>query len=388
VPQFQTGEQPFDNGGRFMLDGNDIPQKQGDMTIPVTITLPKQAMPARGWPLYQFFHGSGGLSTGLVDLGYSPTPDDMPEPGKGPGYVVATRGIAAASSALPLNPERLATATDYAYLNINNLAAFPQTFQQGVFEQRLLLDALLALRIPDALLTGCTGISSPAGEHFFDAQKLVAGGQSMGGMYTNLVGSVEGRFGALVPTGAGGFWNLMILQSNLIPGARDLLSTALGVDPEELTFVHPAMNTIGLAWEIAEPIVAMSRLAHRPLPGLPARNIYEPVGKDDVYFPMPIYDAAALSYGNQQAGTQVWTSMQDALALGGSAGVAAYPVRANRDGLTRVVIQFEGDGIIDPHYIYRQLDTVKYQYSCFLASYLKDGVPTVPEPNTLAHPCL
>jgi hypothetical protein len=387
MPQFQTGEQPFDSGGLFVLDGDDVPAKQGEMTIPVVITLPKQTMPATGWPLYQFFHGSGGLSTGLVDLGYSPTPADMPEPGKGPGYVVALQGIAAASAAMPLNPERLPTATDYSYLNINNLAAFPQTFQQGVFEQRLLTDALLALRIPDSVLSGCTGIASGSGEHFFDPQKLVAGGQSMGGMYTNLVGAVEERFGALVPTGAGGFWNYMILESQIIPGARQLLGTALGVDDAELSFVHPAMNAIGLAWEIAEPIVAMSRIAHRPLEGLPARHVYEPVGKDDVYFPIAIYDAAALAYGNQQAGTQVWPSMQDALAQGGLAGIASYPVKANRDGKTRVVVQFEGDGIIDAHYIYRQLETVKHQYSCFLATYLRDGVPTVPAPNLLSHPC-
>ncbi len=388
MPQFQTGEQPFDDGGVFVLDANDVPQQQSEMTIPVVITLPKQTMPASGWPLYQFFHGSGGLATGLVDLGHSPTPADEPEPGKGPGYVVARHGIAAAASALPLNPERYVNATDYAYLNINNLTAFPQTFQQGVFEQRLLLDALLALRIPDSVLAGCTGIASPAGEHFFDAQKLVAGGQSMGGMYTNLVGSVEGRYGALVPTGAGGFWNLMILEATLIPGARELLATALGVDDNELTFVHPAMNMLGLAWEVAEPIVAMSRLAQRPLDGLPARHIFEPVGKDDVYFPIPIYDAAALAYGNEQAGMQVWPSMQEALALKGLGGVVSYPVTANRDGKTRVVVQYEGDGIVDSHYIYRQLETVKHQYGCFFASYFRDGVPTLPPPNVLAHPCL
>lgn len=204
MPQFQQGTAPFDSAGGFALDGNDVPMKQGELAIPITITLPKSAMPATGWPLYQFFHGSGGLSTGLVDLGRSPDAGDHPEPGKGPGYVVALHGIAGASAALPLNPERYPGATDYQYLNINNLAAFPHTFQQGVFEQRLFTSALVALQIPQTLVAACTGISSPSGAHFFDPQKLVAGGQSMGGMYTNLVGAVEPRFGALVPTGAAG----------------------------------------------------------------------------------------------------------------------------------------------------------------------------------------
>ncbi len=125
LPQFQVGTQPFPTDGRFVLDANDVPMAQGTMTIPVQITLPKQAMPASGWPLYQFFHGSGGLSTGLIDLGRSPDSGDHPEPGKGPGYVVALHGIAAASGAMPLNPERLPGASDYAYLNINNLVRVP-----------------------------------------------------------------------------------------------------------------------------------------------------------------------------------------------------------------------------------------------------------------------
>ena len=387
MPQYQRGVQPFDTLGDFAVDANDVPARQGDMTIPVTITLPKRAMPAGGWPLYQFFHGSGGISTDIVDLGYSPDPGDHPEAGKGPGYVVALHGIAAASSALPVNPQRLKNATDYIYININNLAAFPFTFQQGVIEQRLLTDALLATSISPAALAGCTGISTAGSDHHFDATKLVSGGQSMGGMYTNMIGAVEDRPGALVPTGAGGMWHLMIIETPLIPGALSLLSSALGIDESTVTFVHPALDVLATSWEIADPMVSMSRIAHRPLPGLRPRHVYEPVGFGDSDFPTDIYDAAALSYGNQEAGDAVWTSMQQALALDGTSGLATYPVKANRDGLTRVVVQYMGDGIIDPHYIYRQLDAVKHQYGCFLESYLRDGIPTVPAPGGLTEAC-
>lgn len=388
MPQFQMGMQPFDTAGRFVVDASDNPQQQGTMTIPLRITLPKAQMPAAGWPLYQFFHGSGGLSSGLVDLGYSPVPSDMPEPGKGPGYIAALHGLAAASAAMPVNPERLPGANDYAYLNINNLAAFPYTFQQGVIEQRLFLDALLALQIPHATVAAC-GLPAPTGGamHHFDAAKLTAGGQSMGGMYTNMVGATESRFGALVPTGAGGFWNLMILETATIPGARSLLATALGVDDSTLSFVHPGLDVMALGWEIAEPLVYMDRLGRRPLSGAPVRHIYEPVGKGDTYFPIDVYDAVALAYGNQQAGTAVWPSMQDALALDKIAGFASYPVKANRGGKTRVVVQYPGDGIIDAHYLYRQNPDVKHQYGCFLESYIRDGIPTVPGPGAITDPC-
>ena len=389
MPQFQIGTQPFDSGGTFQLDGSDVPQVQSTMTIPLTITLPKRAMPAGGFPLYQFFHGSGGLSTDIVMLGPSPDPSDDPIPGFGPGYIVALHGLAAASTALPLNPERLPGASDYEYLNLSNLAAFPYTFQQGVFEQRLLLDALVKLKIPSSALAGCSGISTsdPDGNYFFDPTKLVAGGQSMGGMYTNMIGAVEPRFGALVPTGAGGFWNMMILETAIEPGAIDLLSAELDVLDQDLTFVHPAMNAIALSWEPAEPIVSMNRIGERPLPTFSARDVYEPVGAMDSYFPEDVYDAAALSYGHNEAGSAVWDTMQPALALEKLDGFLPYPVTANRNGHTRMVVQYMGDGIIDAHYIYRQLPAVKHQYGCFLESYLANGVATVPAPGQITDPC-
>ena len=382
LPQYQTGEAPFGSGGRFVLDATGTPMPQGTMDVPLVITLPKRTMPAGGWPLWQFFHGSGGASFDLVDDGPSATADGDPAKGEGPGAVVAERGIAAAASALPLNPERLPGASNYAYLNLNNLAAFPSTFQQGVFEQRLLLDALLALEIPASTVAACTGLALPAGAtaHRFDPSTLSAGGHSMGGMYTNMIGAVEPRFGAVTPFGAGGFWNMMILDTEIVVGARGLLAGVLGVEPEPLSFVHPGLSLIGLGWEIAEPGAAMSRLVRRPLAGTNPRHVYQPIGLDDKFFPNPVFDAAALAYGNQQAGELVWQGTQDALAVDRLDGMLTYPVKANRHGATAVVVQYTDGGILDAHYIHRQLPEVRRQYATFLETYVSDGVPTVVAP--------
>lgn len=386
MPQYQKGTAPFDTEGRFELDANDAPIKQGVVTVPVSITIPKAQMPTTGWPLYQFIHGSGGLSNQIVDRGRVATPDGMAEPGKGPGYVVARYNIAGVGAAMPVNPERVANASEYAYLNINNLSAFPYTFQQGAIEQRLLLDAMVQLRIPQATLAGC-GATSMGGEHFFAEDRVVAGGQSMGGMYTNMTAAIEPRWGAIVPTGAGGFWNFMILETELVPGARALLGTALGIDDEHLAFVHPALAMLGLAWEAAEPIAYMNRINARRLPGMPPRDVYQSIPKGDENFTTSVYDAAVLSTHNQQAGTVVWPELQIALALEDLDGLATYPVIGNLEGRTRVAVQFEGDGIIDPHYIFQQLDEVKHQYGCFLDTHLRNGVATVPAPGALTDPC-
>ncbi len=393
-PQFQKGKPPFNHDGLFEFDQDGLPIWQRDEVAPMVITLPKGEMPADGYPLMVYFHGSGGLSSQMVDRGKQYEVDGTPTKGEGPAFVVAAHGLAAASSALPLNPERLSGASDIEYLNFNNLAAFRDTFRQGVIEQRLFIEALRTLEIPPGALAGCTGMSLPDGAtgYHFDPDSLVAVGQSMGGMYTNLITPVEPRIRAAVPTGAGGFWNYFILETSLLPGTRDLLGVLLGTPAEDLTFMHPGMALIEMGWETSEPVVFMPRLARRPLPGYPVRPIYEPVGKDDEYFPMVIYDAVALAYGHQEAGDVIWPSMQDALALEGLDGIVGYPVTDNLtsstgDDYTGVVVQYEGDGIRDPHVIFVQLDEVKYQYGCFLHTFLERGVATVPAPAALGTPC-
>jgi hypothetical protein len=266
------------------------------------------------------------------------------------------------------------------------------TFRQGIIEQRLFLDALLHLQIAPSILDGCAGPSLPSGatSYHFDSARVVAQGQSMGGMYTNLISATDLRIKAAVPTGAGGFWTWFILITPLRPGLGDLLAILLESAP--LTSLHPALHLVETGWEPADPFVSMPRLGRRPLPGHPIRPVYEPMGKGDQYFPTPLYDAAALAYGHEEAGALVWPSMQDALVLDGLGGVRSYPVRDNRTSAsgaryTGVAVQYEGDGIEDPHAIYRQLDAVKYQYSCFLSTFLSTGSAVVPAPAALGTPC-
>jgi hypothetical protein len=387
-PQFQTGTQPFGTGGLFDFSDGGLPAKQGEMTVPLRITIPFATMPDAGWPLAVYFHGSGGVSSALVDRGPIVTVGGDFTPGEGPAFVWAPHGIAGAGSALPLNPERLPGASDTAYLNFNNLAAFRDTFRQGVIEQRMFIEALRNVKLDPALFSACPSVQLPATQtkHFFNPDQLLAQGQSMGGMYTNLVSAVEPRIKAAVPTGAGGYWSYFILQTTLVNDAPTLLGVLFHTDPP--TFVHPYLYLFEAASEPAEPIVYMPRVARRPLPSYTARPIYEPVGSHDSYFPTTVYDAVALAYGHNQAGDQVWDTMQPTLALQGFDGILPYPISNNRPGYTGVVVQYPDDPIsMDGHTIYAQLPEVKYQYGCFFETFLKYGIATVPAPAAIGTPC-
>jgi hypothetical protein len=185
----------------------------------------------------------------------------------------------------------------------------------------------------------------------------------------------------------------MILQTTIISEPRSFLAGIFGADETTFTFMHPTMGVLGMGWEIAEPGASMARIARRPLAGGVARHVYQPIGENDKYFPNPVFDAAALSYGNGLAGNQVWPETAAALALDGL-GPVTYPVKANRAGVagattTAVAVQYPSDGIADAHNIFIQREDVKYQYRCFLQTLFSDpqGVPTVFAPKSLDSAC-
>jgi hypothetical protein len=393
MPQYQQGSPPFAEGGLFVLGPDGAPVEQRRESVPVVVTIPRGTMPAAGWPLLTYFHGSGGVAAQLVDRGPR-IEGGEPAVGEGPAHVVAAHGLAAVGAAMPISPDRVPGATSYAYVNLENLAMTRDLFRQGVIEQRLLLEAMTRLTIDPALLEGCSGTSLPEGEsaHRFDAGALVAMGQSMGGMYTNLIGAVEPRFRAFVPTGAGGYWSYFILSTTAIPGARGLVAALLQTTSEALTHTHPVMFLLELGLEPIDPMVAMPRVSRRPLSGIEARPIYEPVGQGDSYFTTEVYDAMALAYGHTQAGDVVWSPMQEALALDGRDGLAEYPVLDNARSesgaaYSGVVVQYAGDGWSDPHEIFVQLPEVRYQYGCFLRDVVRGGRGLVPAPASLDTPC-
>ena len=377
-PQFQTGTPPYDDGlGVFDVGADGLPVKQRDEVVPVALSLPEgQAMPVGGFPFILYFHGSGGLSTQLFD------PEAVPDPGHGAAWVMAARGFAMACEALPLAPERLPGATDNEEINFNNPGCFPYTFQQGVMEQRMFIGALEKLTIDPATVASCAGLSLPNGEtsYHFAIDPLHVQGQSMGGMYTNLVAATEPRVKIAVPTGAGGDWPYMVLTTNAIPDVKNGLKLLLGSG--ELTFLHPTLQLLETAWEPAEPFVYMGRIGKDPLPGHPSRPVYEPVGFGDEYFSYGVYDGASLAYGNKEAGNQVWPSMQTTLAVDGLEGIVPYPISNDVTSVsgtpyTGVVAQYNGDGISDPHYIFTTVPAVQYQYACFHTSFRDTGVASV-----------
>lgn len=407
LPQFQKGTPPFlffeKRAGLFEFNPSGKLKEKGNDTIPLVITLPKTPMPKDGYPLMMYYHGSGGLSSQVVDRGPVRDPGGKRIPGRGPADVVARFGFASVGSALPVNPERIPPSVselfgNRPYLNPTNPSAYRDTFRQGVFEQRLIIEALDRLTIPPSALGDCDGPTLPDGIQNFriNTSSMIALGQSQGAQYATMMGAVEPKIQAVIPTGSGGFWSLLFASFTNSDGADfEKISNILGFvlqknDP--IDHLYPPLRLLQSSWEAAEPMVYMPRIAKRPLPNHPARSIYQPVGEGDNAFPEEIFNAVALASGVEQAGEKIWPEMQDSLALEGLDGILTYPVENNvksDDGrpYTGVVVQYKGDSLANSHTIFSQLDDVKFQYGCFMDSAHKTGKAVVPEPKPILLPC-
>lgn len=388
LPQFQTGIPPYYTRGRFNFRNGQLVEQRQEW-VPIRLTLPKALMPEGGYPLMMYHHGSNGLSTQVVDRGPITAPGGEPAPGLGPAHVMSEVGFASVGSALPVNPERFPIPLPDAYLNPLNLAAYPSTFRQGVIEQRLLLEALERLEIAPAVLGSCVGPALPSGETVFRLQtsSVVALGQSHGAQYTAMLAAIDPRIRAVSLTGSGGLWSLLAAENELSSVIGLLLGTL-----QPLDHLYPGLHLLETAWESADPIVYTPRIARRPLPNQPVRSIYQPVGQGDTEFPQSVFDAMALANGVEQAGDVLWESMQQSLALENRAGILPYPVSENEQSETDLpytggVVQYEGDGIADPHTIFSQLDAVKYQYRCFFQSAQATGTAVIPAPQDVTSPC-
>jgi hypothetical protein len=391
LPQFQRGKAPFDSEGLFELGSDGVPKKQRDESISVSFSIPKTAMPPAGYPLVVYFHGSGGVARELVDGIVKGDPPD-----ERPAATLAALGFAVAGSSLPISPDRVPGAKAFDYVNLNNLPAVRDTFRQGMLESRMLIDALAKTEIPKSVLDGCAGASLPAGATAYklDLSRLSVQGQSMGGMYANLVSAIEPRIQAVVPTGAGGFWTYFVLRLTVIPNAYNLIRLLIGTR-EQVTFMHPALHLIETALEVMDPLVSTPRLGRRPLPGHPTRAVYQPVGREDSYFNADIFDAMTLGYGHPRAGDEIWPSMRAGQALVGLDQPVSYPVKQNLTSaegkpFTGIVAQYDNrnaQGTFDGHGIYRRLEAVRYQYACFHSTFQKTGIAVVPAPAALGSPC-
>jgi len=411
APQFQAGTPPYLAGGGDMVFGpNGCPVEQRQDEVPFAVAVPKGQMPADGWPLVIYIHGTGGVSTQFVDRGRKPEPGVSAPPGTGPALTFAARGMATAGAASPVGPQRgaLPGLDGYDFYNVLQPPALRDNLRQAMAEQVLFLRLLRELRIPAALCPGTDTSLAPDGAIGFDGRALFAMGQSQGSIVLDIWAAYEENLAAVFPSGTAAHFGTIALEMRTLPTA-DLLRILLEIpDDEPLDLFHPFLNILMLAWGAADPLYFAGHFFREPLPGREAKHVFVSQGFFDSYFPPPGQNAFILAAGLQLAGEPFaeegfqeiarrmeYQSPRCGLATSCSRStveameylgleIADLPVSGNiaaPDGnrITGVLVEALEDGNMDGHHISFQLDALKHQYSCFLRTLIDTGLPVLLE---------
>lgn len=251
LPAFQKGTKPFalpgpaNDEGAFVLGADGVPAAQGTEEVCFGLTIPKTPMPAGGWPLLIYGHGTGGsYMSGLTTLG-------------APMAAIAADGGGTLARVAVLTfdnvmhgprqgvPEAAWQDPGDLFFNIKNPRAARDNVLQGA------ADVMSLVRFAETatLAAATTGIGAVVR---FDRAHLMYYGHSQGTVIIPAALSAESGLRAAVLTGAGGEIGLTVLEKKKPSDVSSLTRVAFG--DSNITRLHPAIGLLSLFFGASDAI--------------------------------------------------------------------------------------------------------------------------------------
>lgn len=388
VPVYQSGTPPYlDTGGEWRWSADGQLQLDHEEEAAIFVTLPREPMPAAGFPLSVLVRTGAGGDRPLVDRGPHVTAHGAAvAPGMGPGRDFARVGWAGLQIDGPHGGLRNVSGNDEQFLvfNIQNPTALRDNLRQSALELVLLARTLDRFRI-DA--SACPGLE--ASEVRFDTSRVVLMGHSMGASIAPLAAAFEPTYRGLILSGAGASWIENILHKESPLATRPLAESLLGYTRIGLTLTaaDPVLNLLQWAGEEADAAVYAPLLERDAAPG-EARHVLMFQGIVDTYIPPRVANSLTLALGIDLAGEGLEHTDPRLAGVEPIAtllplrerSIVPYPAHANLEfplqSVTAIVAQHLEDGIEDGHEVMWQSEAPRAQIRCFLASF-DDDAPTV-----------
>jgi len=398
VPGLQQGRIPYlavDDGGVIEFGANGDPRVQYTRLAPFVLTVPKRQMPAAGYPLLFFIHGTGGVSTQVYERGRQDEQGNV-RPGSGPSEMAAERGWGSSCMGGHLSVEQLGEVGSlggYIPYNFFNLQAMRDNFIQMTAEQILFRRLLTEITLDVSDCPGADASAGPGGLARFDPGMQVVTGQSLGGYLTVLVAATDPRaWQGVIPTGAGGSWTEFALGPQ-DPPLSLLLEIFLGMPANEhLDRWHPIIQLATLTIAGANNISFLPTIFREPrLPG-PAPHLLLVEGHIDLQVTIGLQRALVAALGVDMVGPDV-TEIPPGVPVGPEGQIIQRielaggrqldpPVAGNinvpgQGARTAAVVRYPEDGIREGHYVAFQREEPKHQMGCFLEDLAAGKVPTI-----------
>lgn len=277
-PDFQEGKIPFakiGDGGNFAFDGSGTPKVQREFDLRFSLTVPdatKCPMPADGYPIVLYAHGTGGDYRSYVD---DQTAQALAQ------QCLASMGVDqifhGTRPGAPTGPDA-ETAIQLLFFNFENPVAARTNGRQSAIDevQRARLFTESALTIP-------ASVSPTGAEVKFDKTKVMFFGHSQGGLNGPLYLACDDSARGGVLSGSGSVISLTLLEKTKpSPSVAAVVkSTFLGLKPpeyEELNSFHPAISLAQGIVDSLDPIHYVGDLVRHPRKGFVPKSIYQTEG--------------------------------------------------------------------------------------------------------------
>jgi hypothetical protein len=380
-PNYQAGELPFrtfGDGGGFVPDEAGVPQIVDTFDLRFSLSVPKSSrcpMPAEGYPIVLYAHGTTGSYTSYVSDGTAASLTSQ---------CMAVMGVDQIFHGTRPGTPDSDTAKQILFFNFNNIEAARTNARQSgldeVHRARLFTEA--DTRVP-------ASVSATGEEIRFDGNRLTFFGHSQGSLNGPLFLAGSDAPRGAVLSGASGVIQITLLEKTKPePSVAALVKTLLALNVEEqaeVTLMHPPIALAQMIVDPVDPVNYGRLITSEPGVGV-AKSIYMtegigPTGEGDSYAPPRGCEALAMSIGLPLMEPVIFAP-KDA-AWGGLERItlSAEGLSGNLAGGTASGILAQWDpGDRDGHFVVFNVDGATDQAAGFLRNLSDDPVGLIPAP--------
>jgi predicted esterase len=346
LPIFQAGDAPYLSSGGGVADP---PVESGRESVRFSLSVPRSARPADGWPVVVYAHGTGGSYQSHLADGTAALFATATVPAAVLGIDQVAHGPRAGGSSL---------GPDLLFFNFGNPRAARGNVLQSAADQLSLLVAVGA-------------VGTAVGESL-DAGKLVFLGHSQGSTSGALAMARSSLTGAVVLSGAGGGLMTSLGQKRSPYDLPSVVRLAIA-DPFLGEFwIHPTISLLQGYLEDADPVNYGRHIAVEPLTGSAAKHSLHVIGVDDTYTPNDT---------SRHLARRMSASFVAPVGFVASAETVSPPVAGNRASgtLTVVATVHEPEAANDGHFVLFEVAGAADRVAAFVSDFLADpaSAPTV-----------
>jgi pimeloyl-ACP methyl ester carboxylesterase len=345
-PNFQSGDPPYmTTGGEILVDENGMPIIDHFETLRFAVTIPDGTMPASGWPVVLYAHGTGGSYRSFINDGTAGN--------------LALEGLAVISIDQVLHGPRDPTGSDpdLTFFNFMNPVAARDNVRQGAADDFTLLRFVKTLSIVDGAVTNS-----------FDSDKMYFMGHSQGGLTGPPFLAYEPEVKGAILSGAGGLLYESLLTKTQPIDITGLVSILIGDDP--LDEFNNILALVQMFIEAGDPVnygPLLVRETDTP------KAIFQTEGIGDSYATPVTIESLSVAISAEPV-TPVLHAVPGALSP------LIPPVTNNINGHTSVLLQYDPPPGEDGHFVVFDVPAALKQSRRFLGTLSATGTAMVVAP--------